>query len=77
MWGRLFAHIATATGWTFREVRRLTMFEVSDLTRYWRVHPPAHIAAAGYSGASETTEDDPKGIGALLGAIKSGVLRGS
>jgi hypothetical protein len=47
VWGRLFAHIATATGWTFPAIRWLTLWEVRDLTEYWTEHPPAHNALAG------------------------------
>ncbi len=50
MWGRLFAHIATSTGWTFPVIRRLTLFDVEDLNRYWAKYPPVHQAFAAFIG---------------------------
>lgn len=85
MWGRLFAHIVTATGWTLPVVRRLTLWDVADLSDYWKAHPPAHLALAGLQGAlgaaaalggggrpapAELRDpSDPHGIGALAAAL--------
>lgn len=50
MWGLLFAHIVTATGWTLPVVRRLTLWEVQDLVTYWADRPPAHVGLVALGG---------------------------
>jgi hypothetical protein len=44
----IYGHIATATGWTFREIDALTMWDVNDLFEYWQESPPTHVLVAAY-----------------------------
>jgi len=44
----VFGHVATATGWTFREIEKLTLWELNDLMTYWKDYPPTHVLVAAY-----------------------------
>jgi hypothetical protein len=44
----VFGHVATATGWTFDEIERLTLWELNDLMAYWKDCPPTHVLVAAY-----------------------------
>lgn len=44
----MYGHLATATGWTFLEIDRLTLWDISDLFDYWQDYPPTHILVAAY-----------------------------
>lgn len=47
-WPFVYGHIATATGWTYRQIGLLTLWEVSELFDYWQDYPPTHVLVAGY-----------------------------
>jgi hypothetical protein len=44
----VFGHVATATGWTFPEIDKLTLWELNDLMAYWKDYPPTHVLVAAY-----------------------------
>lgn len=46
MWGRLFALVAVATGWRFREIWWLTSFELEDIVMCWRDSLPTQATQA-------------------------------
>jgi len=47
-WPFIFSHIATATGWSFTHIDRLTLWDVNDLFCYWQNYPPTHVLVAAY-----------------------------
>ncbi|HET9183252.1 MAG TPA: hypothetical protein VFP59_14035 [Candidatus Angelobacter sp.] len=53
-WPFVYGHIATATGWTFAEIDRLTLWEANDLFTYWQDYPPTHVLVAAYLGLSRS-----------------------
>lgn len=58
--------VATATGWTFREIDALTLWDVSDLFDYWQECPPTHVLVAAYLIGDRKR---PRGKGKLAAAI--------
>ena len=44
----MYGHIATATGWTLRQIDQLTLWDVHDLFDYWQDYPPTHVLVAAY-----------------------------
>ena len=45
-WGAIYASIATATGYRFRDIDELSLDDIADLWMYWREHPPVHISVS-------------------------------
>lgn len=50
----MYGHIATATGWTFMQIDKLTLWDVNDLFTYWEDHPPIHVLVGAYLSAGKT-----------------------
>jgi hypothetical protein len=45
-WRFLYGRIATSTGWTYRAIGELTMFDLAELADYWQRRPPVHELVA-------------------------------
>jgi len=57
----LYGHIATATGWTFRYIDRITLWDVNDLFEYWQAYPPVHVLVGAYLAAGDKGRSRLKG----------------
>lgn len=50
-WDEIYAHVVSATGWSWDRVDTLTIPRYRALARYWERFPPAHLllrALVGY-----------------------------
>lgn len=74
----MFAHIAMSTGWSLRQVRDLSLFDLRDLQAYWADHPPVHVMVAAYLGIKPVTKDKatPAKLRELAGAFGLAVKEG-
>ena len=63
-WGRIFASVANATGWNFRDIGDLTLDDLLDLSDEWRQHPPltymVQMLVEGLSGEKLAKDPDPE-----------------
>jgi hypothetical protein len=56
-WDEIYAHVVSATGWSWDQVDALTIPRYRALARYWERFPPVHLllrALVGYQPRQST-----------------------